>query len=217
MKAPSTVRPHSSLPSQKRQMGAVRKVCCQLSPSAWRLAESPPCIHGSHTPRNSRGALMAMKSRLVGSFPYRPHCIVALHIPWGQRNSRNAGSVSGLCTEPARKRYCNSVPPTTKVATTQSPCRFGDPLSIRRNSDHAPLRSSVEGCIACVCGGGGGPPPPNPNRGGGCCCCCCCCCCSGPTVMAARPRFVPGQGTETGEFDPALLSTMVPLMSSLIE
>src|SRR5215813_7189758 len=71
MKAPSTVAPQISAPSQKRQIGAARKACCHDPPSVSRLAETPPCIHGSHTLRKSRGANTAMKSLLAASFPNR--------------------------------------------------------------------------------------------------------------------------------------------------
>src|SRR5689334_21525438 len=75
MKAPSTVVPQISAPSQKRQIGADRKAPRHSWPSVSRLAETPPCIHGSHTFRKSRGAQTAMKSRLAVSFPKRLHRI----------------------------------------------------------------------------------------------------------------------------------------------
>src|SRR5262249_25130096 len=49
MKAPITLLPQMSAPSQNRQIGAVRNADCHLSPSAAREAEIPPCNHGSHT------------------------------------------------------------------------------------------------------------------------------------------------------------------------
>src|SRR4051812_35763086 len=75
MKAPSTVVLQISAPSQKRQIGAARKAPCQDWPRLCRLAETPPCIHGSQTFRKSRGADTAMKSRLTASFPNRLHLI----------------------------------------------------------------------------------------------------------------------------------------------
>src|SRR5215211_8011863 len=74
MKAPATLIPlQTSAPSQKRQIGARRKTRCQASPRSSRLADNPPCSQGSNTPRNARGAETATKSRLAGSFPYKPH------------------------------------------------------------------------------------------------------------------------------------------------
>jgi acyl-CoA dehydrogenase len=54
---------------QNRQIGAVRNADCHCSPSLVRDAETPPCSHGSQALRKSRGALIAMKSRLAGSLP----------------------------------------------------------------------------------------------------------------------------------------------------
>src|SRR5882757_72675 len=68
------------------------------------------------------------------------------YILLGQRKSLSAGRLNGFCTEPALNWYCSSRPPTKKVATTRSPRFAGEPASIIRNSDHAPLRSSVDGC-----------------------------------------------------------------------
>ena len=63
------VAPHSSAPSQKRQIGARKNASCHASPSRVRLAEMPPRSHFSQPLRNSRGADSAMKSRFDGSFP----------------------------------------------------------------------------------------------------------------------------------------------------
>src|SRR3954471_22594248 len=102
-----------------------------------------------------------------------------------------------------------------KLAIIQSPWRRGAAASSNRNSDQAPVRSSTEGAPAAGSGGGDGAGggPPNIGR----CCwgsCCGCDVVSGVTVIAVRPRFGPGQGAASGEFEPGLLSTAVPLMSS---
>src|SRR5262249_24935668 len=83
MKAPTTVVPQISAPSQNRQIGADRKAPCHSWPRVSRLAETPPCIHGSHTFRKSRGAQTAMKSRLAASFPKRLHRIADPSDPTG--------------------------------------------------------------------------------------------------------------------------------------
>src|SRR6476661_9954116 len=95
MKAPATVvPPQTSAPSQKRQVGARRKISCQESPSATRLAERPPWSQPSHTLRKARGAETAMKSRFDGSLPKRPHGIGAsdagraAEIPQGRQVER---------------------------------------------------------------------------------------------------------------------------------
>src|SRR5664279_8140 len=72
MIAPATVVPQIAAPSQKRQTGVVRNVCCHWSPSWWRLAESEACSQGSQASRKLRGVASAMKSRLALSFPNRP-------------------------------------------------------------------------------------------------------------------------------------------------
>ena len=70
-----------------------------------RLAESPPCIHGSHTSRNARGASDGDEVALGGSFPNRP-----------QRMASRFRSDSGTPAAPADVRGLRIEPPRTDSA-----------------------------------------------------------------------------------------------------
>src|SRR5215813_2860405 len=96
MKAPITLLPQMSAPSLNRQIGAVRNAGCHRSQSAVREDDIAPCSHGSHALRNSRGAPMAMKSRLAGTLPYRLHCIALHPSVAGHLKSVNSRGSNGL-------------------------------------------------------------------------------------------------------------------------
>ena len=153
-RAPSCrTAPHQARSARSARSGKPAASCRRGS------AGSPKSRPASTAPtrRATRAAFRSRRNRAwSAAFRTGRSACPAPHIPLGQRNSRSAGRVSGLCTEPAPNRYCRLVPPTMKVATIRSPCRVGDAASSMRNSDHAPCRSSTEGSIAGVSSAGGG-------------------------------------------------------------
>ena len=146
MNAPATVRA-ADVRARARSARSARSgtPAARRRRGSSRLAEMLPCIHGSHTSRNARGANSAMKSRLAGSFPKRPH---RMRFRFHSDSGTLAGSPdsSGLPDRAGRDLIAQlAARPTMIGRGGRSPRTASEPASSMRNNDHGPLRSSTEG------------------------------------------------------------------------